>query len=138
MGLFDFVKNAGRKLGFGRGEEKEAIAEAEKAAALRQLIIDLGLEAENLAVSFDDGVAMVTGTVASKEEAEKIVLALGNTNGVAQVDDRLSVVEPQPESDSPIRTRFATTSTTPDGLNARIDHFLLRLPRRAFGAEPSR
>ncbi len=31
---------------------------------------------------------------------------------------------------SPLRARFATASSTSDGLEALIDHFLLRLPRR--------
>jgi len=31
---------------------------------------------------------------------------------------------------SPIRARFAASSSTPDGLETSIDHFLLRLPRR--------
>ena len=98
MGLFDFVRDAGRKLGLGRGEEKEAAAEAEKATALKKLIVDLGLEVENLMVTFDDGVATVSGTASSREEAEKVVLALGNTQGVSQVDDRMTHEDPTPES----------------------------------------
>ncbi|MDH3734334.1 MAG: peptidoglycan-binding protein LysM [Gemmatimonadota bacterium] len=98
MGLFDFVKDAGRKMGFGRGEEREAAAEADKAAALQALITDLGLQVDDLRVTFDDGVATVMGTAASKEVAEKVVLALGNTQGVGQVDDRLAYHTPQPES----------------------------------------
>ncbi len=39
-------------------------------------------------------------------------------------------VEPLNTPDSPVQTRFATISKTPDGLEAGIDHFLLRLPRR--------
>lgn len=39
-----------------------------------------------------------------------------------------AVLETRPGS--PIRARFAATSTTPDGMEARVDHFLLRIPRR--------
>lgn len=39
-------------------------------------------------------------------------------------------VDELPLADSPIRAGFACTSTTPDGQTARVDHFLLRLPRR--------
>ncbi|MFV1988764.1 MAG: peptidoglycan-binding protein LysM [Gemmatimonadota bacterium] len=102
MGLIDFVKNAGRKL---RGEKDapdaavtEYVEESVKANALWNLVTDLGLEVEDLRVSFDDGVATVTGTAASKEVAEKVVLAVGNTQGVAQVDDMLAYHNPQPES----------------------------------------
>lgn len=31
-------------------------------------------------------------------EREKIVLAVGNVEGVAQVDDRMEVVKPEPEA----------------------------------------
>lgn len=40
------------------------------------------------------------------------------------------LVEPVATSDSPLQARFATTSETADGLEAVVDHFLLRLPRR--------
>ncbi len=39
-------------------------------------------------------------------------------------------IEPQSTSDSPLRARFSCTSTTADGLTARVDHFLLRISRR--------
>jgi hypothetical protein len=39
--------------------------------------------------------------------------------------------EEVPTEGSPIRARFACTSTTSDGLDVRVEHFLLRLPRRS-------
>ena len=42
-------------------------------------------------------------------------------------------VEALPVEDTPIRARFRCTSTTADGLDAEIDHFLLRLARRSSG-----
>ncbi len=39
-------------------------------------------------------------------------------------------VEARNVADSPIRARLAVTSETVDGLKARVEHFLLRLPRR--------
>ncbi|NJL30104.1 MAG: hypothetical protein HC897_20520 [Thermoanaerobaculia bacterium] len=38
---------------------------------------------------------------------------------------------PGSEPRSPIRAQFAASSTTPDGMLARIDHFLMRIPRRS-------
>ena len=49
-------------------------------------------------MGFKDGVVTVEGKVASQEEREKIVLILGNTQGVSQVDDRLEVEAPAPEA----------------------------------------
>lgn len=37
---------------------------------------------------------------------------------------------PQLPESSPIRARFRGVSSTADGLEAVVDHFLLRLPRR--------
>ncbi len=39
-------------------------------------------------------------------------------------------VDEHPVGDSPIRTRFTCASSTADDVSVRIDHFLLRLPRR--------
>lgn len=101
VGLFDFVKEAGRKLSGGDDESEaveEYIAEKTKGNALWRLVKDLGLEVEDLHVEFDDGIATVTGTAASQAEREKVVLALGNTRGVGRVDDRMEVASPEPEA----------------------------------------
>jgi len=102
MGLFDFVKDVGAKLGIGADEEKEAAveaaAEAAKADALSAMVRGFGFEVDNIQIRFDDGVATVTGSVPNQVEKEKIILALGNTNGVAQVDDQMVVVAPAPDS----------------------------------------
>ncbi len=103
MGLFDFVKDAGEKLGLGKKNGDEAavaeyVEEQQKANALWHLVRDLGLEVEELQITFDDGVATVHGKATSQTEREKVVLAIGNTQGVARVDDRMEVVEPAPEA----------------------------------------
>lgn len=101
MGLFDFVKDAGRKLTGKDGGDaavEEYIEEKQKGQALWHLVKDLGLEVSDLHVEYDDGVATVTGTAASQAEREKVILAVGNTRGVAQVDDRMDVASPEPEA----------------------------------------
>jgi len=98
MGLFDFVKDVGAKLGLGNNEEEEIAEEAAKAAALSEMIRNFGFDVDDVQIRFDDGVATATGTVPSQAEKEKIILALGNTNGVAQVDDQMDVVAPAPDS----------------------------------------
>jgi len=98
MGLFDFVKDVGAKLGIGGNEEKEAAEEAAKADALLAMVRNFGFDVADIQIRFDDGVATVTGSVPSQAEKEKIILALGNTNGVGQVDDQMSVVAPAPDS----------------------------------------
>jgi nucleoid-associated protein YgaU len=103
MGLFDFVKDAGEKM-FGGGDSATAdMAAAETAArknekAITDFISTLRLDVENLRVQMNGDVAVIGGTVASQELREKVILAVGNIGGVAQVDDRLKVAAPAPEA----------------------------------------
>jgi nucleoid-associated protein YgaU len=93
MGLVDFVLNAGAKL-FGGTEESAA----EKAAKLQNAVLRLGLKVEDLKVDVADGVAVISGKTTSQEIREKIILAVGNTEGIARVDDRIEVVKPEPQA----------------------------------------
>ena len=88
MGLIDFVKSAGEKL-FG-GEEK---VDQEGSAKLENYVRKMGLEIENLKVDVTGDVATVSGKVNSQQEREKVVLAVGNTAGIARVDDRIEVAK---------------------------------------------
>ncbi|MEJ2239994.1 MAG: peptidoglycan-binding protein LysM [Gemmatimonadales bacterium] len=91
MGLFDFMKGAGRK--DEEDELQEQVDEAIKGNKLKGYVDGLGFDVENIKVKFDDGVATVWGKAATQEEREKVVLALGNTRGVGQVDDQMEVVQ---------------------------------------------
>jgi len=74
MGLWSFVKGSGKKL-FGGGEE-----EAPKAEALQKEIADLGLDASG----------------GNDELKEKIILAVGNVDGVAAVADNTAAGAAEP------------------------------------------
>lgn len=97
MGILDFVKDAGEKLGLGGGDGaddadvQEYVREQTKANQLWRHVESLGFEVGGLQVQFDDGTATLTGTMPSQEEREKVLLAVGNVAGVARVDDRLEV-----------------------------------------------
>ena len=93
MGIFDFLKESGEDL-----EKQEREMEKGKSEALTRQVQILGLKVENLVVDFDDGVATVSGTAPSQEEREKVILVLGNTMGVARVDDQLVVETTEPEA----------------------------------------
>lgn len=107
MGLIDFVKSAGAKI-FGSSEEPAAPgkspaelklqAERAMAAALAQQVKSHNLECDDLQIAFSDEVATVSGKTPSQSEREKIVLVVGNVNGVAQVSDMLEVATPEPEA----------------------------------------
>ncbi len=99
MGLFDFVKDAGAKI-FDRkpkGESaEEQVAELRKAAELLRFAQSMKLPVQDLRVDFNNGVATVHGTAESTAIKENIVIGIGNVEGVAQVDDRMQVVTPEP------------------------------------------
>ncbi len=102
MGIFKFVKDAGSKI-FKRGpseedQRQEDMDEMAKGNAMVRLVMDLGLAIEDLRIQYEDGVAAVSGTTETQADKEKVILAIGNTQGVAEVDDRIEVVTPEPES----------------------------------------
>lgn len=108
MGLFSFLKNAGAKLFDKKDEPKapsaidkmaEDIARRQKTILLRGVVESLNISVENLAIDYDGETVTVHGQSRSQSDKEKVILALGNVNGVAHVDDRMSVVIPEPEAD---------------------------------------
>ncbi|MBP7000606.1 peptidoglycan-binding protein LysM [Amaricoccus sp.] len=94
MGLWDFVKSAGKALGIGEAEAAETPPSPE---ALKKEVDDLGLKAEGLDVTVEGDTVTVSGKAASAEEREKVILAVGNVAGVAKVQDALETPEPAPE-----------------------------------------
>lgn len=65
---------------------------------MRELAESFGFDVKNLLIELNDDTVVVQGQVESQEQREKIVLVLGNVEGVAAVDDRMTVVVPAPES----------------------------------------
>ncbi len=114
MGLFSFLKSAGSKVVSNKAAENdaakaapaanaslEALKEAtnkNKAAMLSSQIVSHGLKVDNLDVVVDDDAATIYGQVDTTSLKEKVILLVGNTEGIATVDDRLSVVTPEPEA----------------------------------------
>jgi nucleoid-associated protein YgaU len=92
MNLYDFVKDVGKKL---TQVSPMAIVTPEQ---LAKEVEHQGLKVEGLTLSVVDATVTVVGKVSSQEIREKVVLTLGNVNGVARVEDRLMVDVPQPES----------------------------------------
>ncbi|MDO5666934.1 MAG: peptidoglycan-binding protein LysM [Alcaligenaceae bacterium] len=83
MGLISFVKNVGEKI-FGGNEAKAATADE-----LKKELDKHGLDAEGLDIAVDGDKVVVKGKAVDSATAEKIAVALGNTIGVAEVDNQL-------------------------------------------------
>ncbi|NNG83152.1 MULTISPECIES: peptidoglycan-binding protein LysM [Acinetobacter Taxon 24D] len=108
MGLFDFVKGIGKK-NTAPAEPQPAPATSTTPAELSAQEIAnkllghikaLGLPVTGLSVSYNGNsdLATIKGQVQSQADREKIVLAVGNVDHVAKVDDQMTVATPAPES----------------------------------------
>lgn len=80
MGIFDFVKSVGKKLGIG-DEETPPTAEDLKAELDSH---DLGTDKVEVEVKGDT--AVIKGEVADQSAFEKAIIAVGNTLGVSKVE----------------------------------------------------
>lgn len=96
MGLFSFIKNAGSNL-FRRKKKEEETVELTRQQALAQEIQRLGIPINGLSVDLGQAV-IVGGETESNANREKIILALGNVEGVSVVEDRIVVTNPEPEA----------------------------------------
>ena len=91
MGLFSFIGSAGAKI-FG-GKSPSEIPDLQ--GIIQKHLKSVGLDAKHVHTWLEGELLAVAGWVSSKELKEKIVLAVGNVEGVDKVADRL-VVGPPP------------------------------------------
>lgn len=83
MGLWNFIKDSGKSV-FGGGD-----AEPTK-EALEQEIADLGLDASGVDIAVDGDTVKLSGAAVSDEIKEKLILAVGNVEGVAAVEEEVT------------------------------------------------
>ena len=101
MGLFDFVKSVGKKLGIGDDEVPSA-------DALKKELDSYDLGTEKLEVSVEGDKAIIKGEVADQSIFEKAVIAIGNTLGVSKVEaSEIRIADPA-APDTPKDPRFVT------------------------------
>ncbi len=100
MGLFSFIKNAGAKV-FGIGKttaEEAAEAATEKANKLVNAVDALGFSVTGLDITVEDDLVTIYGEAENQATREKVVLVVGNTEGIASVDDRMTTAIQEPEA----------------------------------------
>ena len=92
MGLFNFIKEAGAKLMGGS-------AQAATSEGLTKQVTGHGFDASKLKIDVEGAKVKLSGSAMTQEQAEKVILALGNTVGVAEVDtSELKVQQAAPEA----------------------------------------
>lgn len=89
MSLLSFVKEAGEKL-----IDLLTPGNANASEQLKEHISKVGLGNPNVQATVDGDKVTVTGEVASQEEKEKILLAVGNIAGIGSVEDKITVTGP--------------------------------------------
>ncbi len=100
MGLFSFLKNAGAKI-FKKKAAPAAAAAAPVAMsredALKSEVARLGIPVNGLDIDLCEQV-IVKGRTATNADREKVILALGNIEGIGCVEDHIDVDNPEPEA----------------------------------------
>jgi len=86
--IFEFVKSAGEKMmNFFTNENSND----EKATKINEFVNKLGFEATNFSVTVNDDVATLCGECADAGIKEKMIVAVGNVEGIAKVEDKMTV-----------------------------------------------
>ncbi len=105
MSLFSFVKDAGAKLW-----DTLSGNEAKAAESLKEHVAKVGLGNPSIQLQVEGDKVVASGEVASQEEKEKILLALGNVAGIGQVEDNITVA--QTATTAPVAAaRFVTVKS---------------------------
>lgn len=99
MGLFSFLKEAGKKIFKSRDEETQAnpaIGEDQvrenQRQAMNNYLQSQGLNIADMDIQFDgNGKVTLTGTAATKADFEKASLIAGNIAGVSEVDNQMVI-----------------------------------------------
>jgi len=84
MGLIDFVKRAGKRLGIGDDDDK-----APPADVLRKEVERHGLDTRDVDIAVKGDEVELSGQKMADELREKIIVAVGNIAGVARVNDKI-------------------------------------------------
>jgi nucleoid-associated protein YgaU len=96
MGFFDFLRGAGKQVEL-------------KPEALKAEIAEI-TDNPNYEVTVDEATVTVRGMARSQDEREKVILALGNVEGVEKVDDQIAVTAAASTSALPV----SPNATAPD------------------------
>lgn len=87
MGVFDFVKSAGEKL-------LDLNPGVKAAEILAEQVRKYKLGKGDVKVEHSGDTAKISGTATSQAEKEKMILAVGNVDGIAKVEDEIIIIDP--------------------------------------------
>lgn len=103
MGLFNFVKSVGEKLGL-----TDNIPDAQ---SIKTALDGLNLGTENVKVAVENGKAILSGAVKDQATLEKAILAVGNLHSIESVNTDNLTVENGSKSPTSQTTSSGTAQT---------------------------
>ncbi len=118
MGLFSFIKNAGAKAFNFKKKEKEvptpntpdvdveALLNEQKAQMLEELVNSMQLNVSDLDITVDGDMVTIYGNADTLSDKEKLILVLGNVDGIATVDDYVNILNVEPVEDESGQKRY--------------------------------
>ncbi len=112
MGLFSFIKEAGKKIFKSKEEEvaenpnvSEEQVTTNQQSALTNFVQSYGLNVEHFDLQFQSGGKVtLTGNAATKADWEKASLIAGNIAGVEEVDNQMTIASEAVLGDSQLHT----------------------------------
>jgi nucleoid-associated protein YgaU len=94
MGLFNFIKSAGRLIGLGGHDavqdESKPAPPPPAADAIRTELERLGLPAQGMDVRVEGDTVRISGAAPDAATREKLILAAGNVAGIGKVEETIS------------------------------------------------
>jgi len=101
MGLFSFIKSAGRVLGMGHDttqDETKPAPPTPPADAIKTELQGLGFDAPGMDIQVQGDTVTLSGTAPDAATREKMILAAGNVAGVASVQEAITTADAGPEA----------------------------------------
>ncbi len=131
MGLFSFVSSAGAKL-FGGKKPSEV---PNLSALIRDHVKKVGLPDKHIHYWLEAEVLVVSGWVNDSSTKEKVILAVGNVEGVDKVEDRLVVGSPPSFAPAVATPAPTATKTAAPVVEAEAPIPVEQLPTREEAAK---
>ena len=81
-----------------KGQTELPVANPAAAARMEALLEDLGFPAKQLQIGVENETVFIAGEVKDQQTKEKVILAVGNIQGISKVDEQLSAAQEGSES----------------------------------------
>jgi nucleoid-associated protein YgaU len=129
MGLFNFGRDHGKapKTPIRQGEEQA------NAQELADNLRALGITIQSGQITVKGEEVTITGTADNVAEKEKAILVIGNTKGVAKVNDQIQVAAAQPAAAQPAAQPAAAPQAQSQFYEVKSGDTLSKIAKQFYG-----